>query len=62
MMLKNDNYETTLKPAYDNREHLWKMGGPRKATIAMAPVLAGTPRQAIRHQVGRCLNEKRKTF
>jgi hypothetical protein len=39
MTVKNDSYETTLKLAYDEGEHTWKVG-PYKATIAMAPVLA----------------------
>lgn len=39
MTLKNDDYKTTLKLAYDEGEHGWKVG-PYGATIAMAPVLA----------------------
>jgi hypothetical protein len=39
MIMKNDNTnETTLKLAYDEGEHLWKVG-PYKATITMEPAL-----------------------
>jgi hypothetical protein len=38
-MAENHSYETSLKLAYDEEEHGWKVG-PYKATIVMAPVFA----------------------